>query len=474
MTEAWIVDDDESIRWVLERALTRQGIGARGFAEAGALLAALETASPDVLFTDIRMPGLSGFGLIERIHRTLPALPVIIMTAYSDLDSAVSAFRGGAFDYLPKPFDVDDAVELARRAARVRRKRPSDTADDDGTSDLVGQAPSMQALFRAIGRLSGSSITALITGESGTGKELVAHALHQHSPRADAPFVAVNTAAIPRELMESEFFGHEKGAFTGAAGLRRGRFEQADGGSLFLDEIGEMPADLQTRLLRVLQDGSFHRLGGHALVAVDVRVLAATNRDLEAEVAAGRFREDLYHRLNVIRLRVPPLRERRDDIPALLDNALQRAAGELDTTPKTFEPAVQAFLAARDWPGNVRQLENECRWLTAMSPGNEIVMDDLPADVRKQQPDAENIPVHERAGNAAAPAAWDTQLAAWAAQRLADGGGALLDEALPRFERAMIQAALAQTGGRRQEAARLLGWGRNTLARKIKALRMDA
>lgn len=485
MTEAWIVDDDPSIRWVLERALEAKGIRARSFAGGDALLAAIDTdtdtpvdtgtdpGSPDVLFTDIRMPGLSGMELVERLRAIWPDLPVIIMTAYSDLDSAVSAFRGGAFDYLPKPFDVDDAAELAGRAAANRgpdRQAPDQQAG--GQYDIIGRAPAMQALYRAIGRLSGASITALITGESGTGKELVARALHDHSPRAAAPFVAVNTAAIPRELMESEFFGHEKGAFTGALGQRRGRFEQADGGSLFLDEIGEMPVDLQTRLLRVLQDGSFYRVGGHASVAADVRVLAASNRDLEAEVAAGRFREDLYHRLNVIRLRVPPLRERRDDIPALLDYFLQRAAQELNTAPKRLDPGVRALLSTREWPGNVRELENHCRWLTVMAPGDEIVMDDLPGERRQAPAAAPGPPAPAGGGSNGVTAAWDEQLADWAARTLADGGERLLDDALPRFERAVIQAALAQAGGRRQEAARLLGWGRNTLTRKIRELNL--
>lgn len=472
MTTAWIVDDDASIRWVLERAFANQRITARSFATTDDLLDALETQQPDVLFTDIRMPGLSGLELIERVRATLPDLPIIIMTAYSDLDSAVSAYQRGAFEYLPKPFDVDDAVDLARRAAHSRPGEVRAPKSNVEPQAIIGQAPAMQALFRAIGRLSESSITALITGESGTGKELVARALHDHSPRAKAPFVAVNTAAIPKDLMESEFFGHEKGAFTGADSRRPGRFEQADGGTLFLDEIGEMPLGLQTRLLRVLQEGSFYRVGGRTPVATDVRVLAATNRDLENEIATGNFREDLFYRLNVIHLHVPPLRERRDDIPALLDHCLRRAAEELGTAPKTLTPEVHAYLLSLDWPGNVRQLENDCRRLTVMAPGDEIVMEDLPGQVRDVhtpvagadivQPRM-SIPITE-ADN------WDVQLADWAERRLEGHAEQLLDDALPRFERAMIIATLKHTGGRRQEAARLLGWGRNTLTRKIKVL----
>lgn len=467
--EAWVVDDDESIRWVLARALTQQGIAARGFATADELQVALATAQPDVLFTDIRMPGTDGLELIERLRSRLPQLPVIIMTAYSDLDSAVSAYRGGAFEYLPKPFDIDDAVELARRAASSHRAPPPAAASHAAQHGIIGQAAAMQALFRAIGRLAASSITVLITGESGTGKELVARALHDSSPRVAAPFIAVNTAAIPKDLLESEFFGHEKGAFTGATSRRQGRFEQADGGTLFLDEIGEMPLDLQTRLLRVLQEGNFYRVGGHAPVEVDVRVLAATNRDLEAEVAVGRFREDLYHRLNVIRLRVPPLRERRADIAALLDFFLRRAADELAMPAKTLTAHARDYLTTLDWPGNVRQLENACRRLTVMAPGNEIVLDDLVTHKPRSAPASAPpvAPVRTSSGN------WDEQLSVWAKNQLASDAGPLLDEALPRFERAVIRAALAQTGGRRQDAARLLGWGRNTLTRKIKLLGLD-
>ncbi len=490
---AWVVDDDESIRWVLERALKAASIDVVCFPGGAELLDAIEENVPNVLLTDIRMPGISGLDLLERVHAVQPQLPVIIITAHSDLDSAVSSYRGGAFEYLPKPFDLDEAVELVQRAAMLADE--TGASDNDGSrpaadSTIIGEAPAMQEVFRAIGRLSASNITVLITGESGTGKELVAHALHEHSPRADRPFIAVNTAAIPKELMESEFFGHEKGAFTGAASQRRGRFEQAHGGTLFLDEIGDMPADLQTRLLRVLQDGQFYRVGGHAAVKVDVRIIAATNQNLEAEVKRGNFREDLFHRLNVIRLRVPPLRERREDIPLLLNFFLGRAAQELNMEVKTLSCGASQYLTGLDWAGNVRELENLCRWLTVMAPGREVVLDDLPLELRPradlgETPAAMGFGAESEAtamSDAApvtaqqAPVAtseWDTLLSSWADERLAAGGDHLLDEAIPRLERVMIRAALAHTDGHRQEAARLLGWGRNTLTRKIKELSMS-
>ena len=494
---AWVVDDDESIRWVLERALKSADIDVVTFPGGAELLDALEEQTPDVLLTDIRMPGISGLDLLERVHARKPELPIIIMTAHSDLDSAVSAYRGGAFEYLPKPFDLDEAVELVTRAARLAREDlPEGEAARPQASIIIGEAPAMQEVFRAIGRLSASNITVLITGESGTGKELVAHALHEHSPRASRPFIAVNTAAIPKDLMESEFFGHEKGAFTGAAAQRRGRFEQAHGGTLFLDEIGDMPADLQTRPLRVLQNGQFYRVGGHTPVSVDVRIIAATNQELEKEVRKGRFREDLFHRLNVIRLRVPPLRERREDIPLLLEFFLGRAARELDMELKSLSKQASQFLSALDWAGNVRQLENLCRWLTVMAPGREVVLEDLPQELRDgsampaanaatpvahekpadaQQP-APSAPVSENGGGyvQAGEQRWDDQLAHWAEQRLSEGADHLLDEAIPSLERVMIRAALARTDGHRQEAARLLGWGRNTLTRKIKELGMES
>ncbi len=469
----WVVDDDDSIRWVLERALTGAGIATRSFAGGIELLEALATEQPDVLITDVRMPGIDGLELLERVCESHPALPIIIITAHSDLDSAVSAYRGGAFEYLPKPFDLDEAVDLVRRAAAASddggaQLRPA----VDGGHAIIGEAPAMQEVFRAIGRLSGSNITVMVTGESGTGKELVAQALHEHSPRAAQPFIAVNTAAIPKDLMESEFFGHEKGAFTGAAGQRRGRFEQANGGTLFLDEIGDMPPELQTRLLRVLQDGQFYRVGGHSAISVDVRIIAATHQDLEKEVARGAFREDLFHRLNVIRLRVPPLRERREDIVLLLDFFLDRAARELDAEIKQLHPDATEFLTALDWPGNVRQLENLCRWLTVMAPGRDVMLDDLPDELRGAET---ATPAHTGNGSTTETGSgpWDEQLARWAQRRLAEGGDHILDEALPSFERVMIRTALARTGGHRQEAARLLGWGRNTLTRKIKELNME-
>jgi two-component system nitrogen regulation response regulator GlnG len=407
------------------------------------------------------MPDMDGLQLLGQMRMSHPDLPVIIMTAYSDLDSAVSAYQGGAFEYLPKPFDVDEAVELVRRAAAHRAGRVSTQGVEAQASarEIIGSAASMQEVFRAIGRLSRSSITVLITGESGTGKELVARALHRHSPRSDRPFIALNTAAIPRDLLESELFGHERGAFTGAQTQRRGRFEQADGGALFLDEIGDMPADLQTRLLRVLSDGEFYRVGGHTPTKVDVRVIAATHQDLEQRVHDGLFREDLLHRLNVIRVHIPPLRERREDIPALSRAFLEAAARELKVEAKVLRSETLAYLRTLDWPGNVRQLENTCRWLTVMASGKEVHLDDLPPELR--------VPAapSERGSDG-----WEAELRRWAEGRLAGGETGILDDALPRFERVLLDAALRRTGGRRQEAARLLGWGRNTLTRKLKDL----
>ena len=457
----WVIDDDRSIRWVLERALQKANIEVVTFEGANAVLNALEQDEPDAIMTDIRMPGMDGLDLLDRIHNEHPEMPVIIMTAHSDLDSAVSAYKGGAFEYLPKPFDVEEAVELAKRACQLRReKAQTGEAVITEMPEIIGEAPAMQEVFRAIGRLSRSNITVLINGESGTGKELVARALHRHSPRADKPFIALNTAAIPKDLLESELFGHEKGAFTGAQTQRRGRFEQADGGSLFLDEIGDMPAELQTRLLRVLADGEFYRVGGHTPIKVDVRIIAATHQNLETRVKEGLFREDLFHRLNVIRIHVPSLRQRREDIPLLLTHFLQRAAKELGVEVKTPSPEVLEFLSTLDWPGNVRQLENTCRWLTVMASGREILMDDLPPELK------------ETVG--AAPADnWQQSLAQWADQQLARGITDLLDVATPEFERIMIRAAMKKTGGRRQDAAKLLGWGRNTLTRKINELDMD-
>jgi len=441
----WIVDDDRSIRWVLEKAMQSAGLSVRTFESGELMLAELRREQPDALFTDIRMPGIDGLQVLEQIRADQPGLPVIVMTAHSDLDSAVSAYQGGAFEYLPKPFDVDEAVALVRRAM-ARRHAVEGGGDDEALAqqapEIIGESPAMQEVFRAIGRLSRSNITVLINGESGTGKELVALALHRHSPRVNNSFVALNMAAIPRDLLESELFGHEKGAFTGALALRRGRFEQADGGTLFLDEIGDMPSELQTRLLRVLADGEFYRVGGHTPVRVDVRIIAATHQDLEACVREGRFREDLFHRLNVIRIHIPSLRQRREDIPRL---ALSDS---------------EALLCDLDWPGNVRQLENTCRWLTVMASGREVHVDDLPLELREDAPEGEGED-------------WLAALRHWASHRLASGENALLEDALPEFERVLIDVALAKTGGRRQDAAKLLGWGRNTLTRKIRELGME-
>ncbi|MGH8454054.1 MAG: nitrogen regulation protein NR(I) [Nevskiales bacterium] len=465
----WVVDDDHAIRWVLEKALKGAGFRATCFPGAAELFDEFESSVPDVLISDIRMPGVNGLELLARLRSQHPQLPIIIMTAHSDLDSAVAAYQGGAFEYLPKPFDVDDAVELVRRAAQ-RAHAPAETPVAAASDTLlIGEAPAMQEVFRAIGRLSHSHITVLITGESGTGKELVARALHEHSPRAKRPFIAVNTAAIPKDLMESEFFGHERGAFTGAAAQRRGRFEQADGGTLFLDEIGDMPADLQTRLLRVLQDGTFYRVGGHSLVKVDVRIIAATNQNLEKAVADGRFREDLFHRLNVIRVRIPSLRERREDIGLLLRHFLVRSAQELQVEPKRLTPEVSDTLQNLVWPGNVRQLENVCRWITVMAPAQEIHLQDLPTDLHKAEARASASLGAPAAGEAQE---WPAVLRQWAEQHLAAAGDDLVGIATPALERTLIEAALKQTHGHRQEAAKLLGWGRNTLTRKLKELGM--
>ncbi len=454
----WVVDDDRSIRWVLCRALQSAGFQAIEFEDAERASAALADNEPDAIVSDVRMPGRSGFDLLAELRERAPQVPVIITTAYPDLDSAVSAFQGGAFEHLPKPFDVDDAVDLVSRAIAQRREtaEPAEVAPTATPSDMIGSAPAMQEVFRAIGRLSRSSINVLITGESGTGKELIARALHRHSPRSGGPFIALNMAAINRELLESELFGHERGAFTGAQALRRGRFEQAHGGTLFLDEIGDMPAELQTRLLRVLQEGEFYRVGAHTPLQVDVRVIAATHQNLEAQVQAGKFREDLLHRLNVVRVRVPPLRERREDIPGLVQHFLARAARELQVDCKTVAPDVLARLANFDWPGNVRQLENVCRWLTVMTPTQTVRADDLPAEVV--------------GAPASVDADWQSSLRRWAAGRLASGERGVMNDLTPAFERLMIGVALERTGGRRQEAALLLGWGRNTLTRKIKEL----
>ncbi|WP_110643942.1 nitrogen regulation protein NR(I) [Salinicola sp. CPA57] len=454
-----IVDDDRAIRWVLERALAQPDLEVQSFERADAALESIERHPPDVLLTDIRMPGLDGLDLMAKVREMHPDLPVIVMTAHSDLDSAVASYQGGAFEYLPKPFDVDDALALVRRGVAHARERRSPAAMPEGLSaEIIGEAPAMQEVFRAIGRLSQSHITVLINGESGTGKERVAQALHQHSPRSGHPFIALNMAAIPKDLMESELFGHEKGAFTGAAAQRRGRFEQADGGTLFLDEIGDMPADTQTRLLRVLADGEFYRVGGHVPVKVDVRIIAATHQNLEKLVMDGRFREDLFHRLNVIRVHLPRLSERREDIPRLAQHFLAEAAKELSAESKVLTKDAETHLTRLPWPGNVRQLENTCRWLTVMASGREVLVDDLPPELRDLE------------GSEAPSGDWRNAFREWADRALASGHTHLLEEAVPDFERILIETALKHTGGRKGEAAELLGWGRNTLTRKVKVL----
>ena len=460
MKPVWIVDDDRSIRWVFEKALGREGIAYSSFSSAQEALNALRAGPPQVLVSDIRMPGPSGLELLHTVKEKHPAVPVIVMTAYSDLESAVAAFQGGAYEYLPKPFDVDQAVDLIRRALDESQRDAAATEPLAEAPEILGQAPAMQEVFRAIGRLSQSSATVLITGESGTGKELVARALHRHSARASRPFVAINTAAMPKDLLESELFGHERGAFTGAQQQRRGRFEQAEGGTLFLDEIGDMPADLQTRLLRVLSDNSFYRVGGHQQIKANVRVIAATHQNLEARVREGTFREDLYHRLNVIRIRLPSVNERREDIPLLAKHFLARSATQLGVEPKRLSDAALEHLSRLDFPGNVRQLENLCHWLTVMAPGQAVEVGDLPAEFRDP-------------GAAGAATDWATALEQEVERRLARGETGILDALGRQFERTLINRALARTGGRRIEAANLLGMGRNTITRKIQELGIE-
>lgn len=463
MPIVWVIDDDPSIRWVLEKALTKAEMDVTCFDSADNIIDSLRSNKPDAIITDIRMPGTSGLELLDSINKKYPELPVIIITAHSDLDSAVSSYQGGAFEYLPKPFDIDDAVNITRKACATRQDKETPATDIiRDHPGIIGEAPAMQEVFRAIGRLSQSNITVLINGESGTGKELVAQALHQHSPRASSPFIAINTAAIPKDLLESELFGHEKGAFTGANAQRKGRFEQANGGTLFLDEIGDMPSDLQTRLLRVLADGQFYRVGGHTTVKSDVRIVTATHQNLEELVKQGKFREDLFHRLNVIRIHIPSLRERREDIPTLLNHFLIQAADEMNTAPKTIPENLLRYLSTLNWPGNVRQLENTCRWLNVMAAGTEVLMDDLPPELIQKQDDNEHpIVSHNN---------WESALRSWSDRKLETGTVDLLNEATPIFESIMIEAALQKTKGKRLEAAKLLGWGRNTLTRKIKEL----
>ena len=470
--EIWVVDDDRSIRFVLEKALVRAGLGVRTFESGDAVLAALRSGRPQALFCDVRMPGTDGFGLLAKLAEDHPEVPVIMMTAYSDLDSTVSAYREGAFEFLAKPLDIDEVVSVAERAAASARGAAGSSGvpeTERAPATIVGTASAMQEVFRAIGRLSRSTVTVLITGESGTGKELVARALHEHSPCSNGPFIAVNTPAVPPELLESELFGHERGAFTGAHSRHRGRFEQAHGGTLFLDEIGDMPAELQTRLLRVLADQEFYRVGGHTPVRVEVRIIAATHQDLGQRVRDGRFREDLFHRLNVIGVRVPALRERREDIAMLARHFLAEAAAELGVERKVLLPDAEEHLAGLAWPGNVRQIENACRWLTVMAAGREIRTGDLPPELRAPEAGGGEGGVGETAAEMPpAPGGdWEHALARWAEERLEAGGTRLMDDAGPRFERVLIDAALRHSNGLRHEAARLLGWGRNTLTRKL-------
>ncbi|HVE52983.1 MAG TPA: nitrogen regulation protein NR(I) [Ramlibacter sp.] len=496
MKPIWIVDDDQSIRFVLEKALLREDLPTRSFTNAREVLTALEAANdedgPQILVSDIRMPGGSGLDLLTRVKEKHPGLPVIIMTAFSDLDSAVSAFQGGAFEYLPKPFDLPKAIELIRRAVEESQREEVAEERMAAAPEMLGQAPAMQDVFRAIGRLSQSNVTVMITGESGSGKELVARALHKHSPRANGPFVAINTAAIPKDLLESELFGHERGAFTGAQTMRRGRFEQAEGGTLFLDEIGDMPFDLQTRLLRVLSDGHFYRVGGHNAIKANVRVIAATHQDLEQRVKEGVFREDLFHRLNVIRLRLPALRERLEDIPMLARHFLQQSAKQLGVEPKRISDAAIEKLMTFPFPGNVRQLENLCHWLTVMAPAQLIeakdlppevgmaaavhvepaAMDALPAQVAAERPHP-NPPPEGEGAKPGVHASWETALEAEAMALLMSGRHDVWEELTKRFESKLILTALQNTRGRRIEAAQKLGIGRNTITRKIQELGLE-
>lgn len=463
MKPIWIIDDDKSIRWVFEKALARTELEFKTFSSVPEAMSALEKETPQVIVSDIRMPNGSGLDFLQVVKQRLPDVPVIIMTAYSDLESAVAAFQGGAFEYLAKPFDVDQALDVIRRAVEESQRQATDSAASpvEETPEIIGQAPAMQEVFRAIGRLSRSHATVLINGESGTGKELVASALHRHSPRAEKPFIAINTAAIPKDLLESELFGHERGAFTGAQAARRGRFEQADGGTLFLDEIGDMPSDLQTRLLRVLCDGQFYRVGGHQPVKVNVRIIAATHQDLEDRVKQGLFREDLFHRLNVIRLRLPPLRERPEDVPLLVKHFLQHSAQELGVETKQPTAAAIKFLSSLNWSGNVRQLENVCHWLTVMAPGQNIDVPDLPPELKDDQ------------AQITVGSSWQDALAAEITQALNRGEQNIMETRTNQFEKILITRALEHTGGRRIEAATQLGMGRNTLTRKVQELGIE-
>ena len=455
----WILDDDRSIRWVLEKSLEKTGLKTESFENGNELLQRLNQVSPEAIISDIRMPGISGLDLLSKVHETHPELPVIIMTAHSDLDSAVSSYSRGAFEYLPKPFDISEAIAMANRALAHSREQKANEKKTEvlpESQEIIGEAPAMQEVFRAIGRLSQSNISVLINGESGTGKELVAQALHQHSPRKEESFVPLNVAAIPKELIESELFGHEKGAFTGATSQRTGRFEQAHGGTLFLDEIGDMPAETQTRLLRVLSDGEFYRVGGHTSIKVDVRIIAATHQNLEKLVEQHLFREDLFHRLNVIRIHIPKLADRREDIPKLATHFLNSAAKELNTESKILNAETEQYLTRLEWPGNVRQLENFCRWITVMASGREVHIDDLPPELKEHE--EQNVNALD----------WTNGLRLWADKQLMLGNKSILNEITPIFEKTMIDSALKHSAGGKREAAILLGWGRNTLTRKLK------
>jgi len=462
--QVWIVDDDNSIRWVLEKALSSADISAASFESAETLLEALTHNQPEIIISDIKMSKMDGITLLKKINKQFPEIPVIIMTAHSDLDSAVNAYQGGAFEYLPKPFDIDDALSITKRAlthAREQLAKQKTTTEPTLSVGIIGEAPAMQEVFRTIGRLSRSSISVLINGESGTGKELVANALHMHSPRSNFPFIPLNMAAIPKDLIESELFGHEKGAFTGANAIRHGRFEQANQGTLFLDEIGDMPLDVQTRLLRVLADGQFYRVGGHTPITVDVRIIAATHQNLEEQVVKNVFREDLFHRLNVIRIHLPSLRERTEDIAQLAQHFLTLAATELGVEPKSLDRNALRYLQKCQWPGNVRQLENTCRYLTVMASGQEIIIEDLPAEIS----DSQNITT-----TSSGKTDWQTELVHWVDAQLLQGTNNILNDTIPIFEKIMLERALKYTHGHKQDAAKKLGWGRNTLTRKLKEL----
>lgn len=472
MKNVWIVDDDRSIRWVLEKALQKADIPCKTFSEAESVLQAIKKEQPALILSDIHMPGKSGLEMLAEIKKSYPKLPIIIMTAYSDLDSAVASFQGGAFEYLPKPFDIDKAIELVRRATEESEEEEQTPAEETA-SEIIGKAPAMQEVFRAIGRLSQSKATVLLTGESGAGKEVVARALHKHSPRSNAPFVAINMAAIPKDLMETELFGHEKGAFTGASAIRHGRFEQAEGGTLFLDEVGDMPAELQTRLLRVLSDGYYYRVGGHQSLKANVRIIAATHQNLEAMVRENRFREDLYHRLNVIRLRLPPLRERPEDIPLLVNHFLQKSAENLGVEPKLMSEEAMEFLKRFPFPGNVRQLENLCNWLVVMAPSQHIRVTDLPEEVRNGE--AEKVHKNgEVSGSTPAGGSWEELLKGEVKEMLKNQSPDLMKQLADTFESIVIGTALEYTHGRRVDAATRLGIGRNTITRKIAELKLES